>query len=62
MAFAFPPMLRFYRRPLVGGVALPAIAAAYTPSPSDPRCNIGAGAAATGRAAIQAPTREAGRA
>lgn len=30
MALAFAPILRFYRRPLVGAFALPAIAAAYT--------------------------------
>lgn len=30
MALAFAPMLRFYRRPLVGAFALPAIAAVYT--------------------------------
>jgi hopene-associated glycosyltransferase HpnB len=30
MAFAFVPMLRFYRQPVAFGVALPAIAAAYT--------------------------------
>ena len=30
MALAFAPMLRFYRRPLAGAFALPAIAAVYT--------------------------------
>ena len=29
MALALAPMLRLYRRPLVGGLALPAIAAAF---------------------------------
>ena len=30
MAFSFAPMLRFYRQPAIFGVALPAVAAAYT--------------------------------
>ena len=62
MALSLMPTLRLYERPLIGGFALPAIAAAYVAFTFDSAYQYwrGRGGYWTGR--IQAPMRETGRA
>jgi hopene-associated glycosyltransferase HpnB len=62
MALALMPTLRLYRRPLVGGLALPAIAAAYVAFTFDSALQYWRGRGGYWKGRIQAPIRETGRA
>jgi hopene-associated glycosyltransferase HpnB len=62
MALALAPTLRLYRRPLAGGLALPAIAAAYVAFTLDSAMQYWRGRGGYWKGRIQAPMREAGRA
>jgi hopene-associated glycosyltransferase HpnB len=62
MALALAPMLRLYRRPLVGGLALPAIAAAFVAFTVDSALQYWRGRGGYWKGRIQAPMRETGRA
>jgi hopene-associated glycosyltransferase HpnB len=62
MALALAPMLRLYRRPLVGGLALPAIAAAFLAFTFDSALQYWRGRGGYWKGRIQAPMRETGRA
>jgi hopene-associated glycosyltransferase HpnB len=61
MALALAPTLRLYRRPLAGGLALPAIAAAYIAFTIDSAMQYWRGRGGYWKGRIQAPMREAGR-
>ena len=62
MALALMPTLRLYRRPLAGGLVLPAIAAAYVVFTIDSACQYWRGRGGYWKGRIQAPMRETGRA
>ena len=63
MAIALAPMLRLYGRPLIGGVALPAIAAAYVAFTFDSALQYWRGRGGYWKGRFQAPMRgETGRA
>jgi len=62
MALALMPTLRLYRRPLAGGLVLPAIAAAYVVFTIVSACQYWRGRGGYWKGRIQAPTRETGRA
>ena len=62
MALALAPIQRLYGRPLVGGLALPAIAAAYVAFTLDSAVQYWRGRGGYWKGRIQAPMREAGRA
>ena len=62
MALAFAPMLRLYGRPLIGGFALPAIAAAYVAFTFDSALQYWRGRGGYWKGRFQAPMRETGRA
>jgi hopene-associated glycosyltransferase HpnB len=61
MALALAPTLRLYLRPLAGGLALPAIAAAYVAFTLDSAMQYWRGRGGYWKGRIQAPMREAGR-
>ncbi len=61
MALALAPTLRLYGRPLAGGLALPAIAAAYVAFTLDSAMQYWRGRGGYWKGRIQAPMREAGR-
>ena len=62
MAIALAPMLRLYGRPLIGGFALPAIAAAYVAFTFDSALQYWRGRGGYWKGRFQAPLRETGRA
>jgi hopene-associated glycosyltransferase HpnB len=62
MALALMPTLRLYRRPVVGALALPAIAAAYVAFTFDSALQYWRGRGGYWKGRIQAPMRETGRA
>ena len=62
MALALAPMLRLYGRPLIGGLALPAIAAAYVAFTFDSALQYWRGRGGYWKGRFQAPMRETGRA
>jgi hopene-associated glycosyltransferase HpnB len=62
MALALAPTLRLYGRPIVGGLALPAIAAAYVAFTFDSALQYWRGRGGYWKGRIQAPMRETGRA
>jgi hypothetical protein len=62
MALALAPTLRLYGRPVVGGFALPAIAAAYVAFTLDSAMQYWRGRGGYWKGRVQAPMREAGRA
>jgi hypothetical protein len=62
MAIALTPMLRLYGRPLIGGFALPAIAAAYVAFTFDSAYQYWRGRGGYWKGRFQAPMRETGRA
>jgi hopene-associated glycosyltransferase HpnB len=62
MAIALAPMLRLYGRPLIGGFALPAIAAAYVAFTFDSAYEYWRGRGGYWKGRFQAPMRETGRA
>jgi hopene-associated glycosyltransferase HpnB len=62
MAFSLMPTLRLYRRPLIGGFALPAIAAAYVAFTVDSAYQYWRGRGGYWKGRFQAPMRETGRA
>ena len=62
MALALTPTLRLYRRPLIGGLALPAIAAANVAFTFDSALQYWRGRGGYWKGRVQAPMREAGRA
>jgi len=62
MALAFAPTMRLYGRQLAGGLALPAIAAAYLAFTLDSAIQYWRGRGGYWKGRIQAPAREAGRA
>ena len=62
MALGFAPTLRLYGRPLTGGLALPAIAAAYVAFTLDSAIQYWRGRGGYWKGRIQAPVRETGRA
>jgi hopene-associated glycosyltransferase HpnB len=62
MALALAPTLRLYGRPLVSGLALPAIAAAYVAFTLDSAIQYWRGRGGYWKGRIQAPMRETGRA
>jgi hopene-associated glycosyltransferase HpnB len=62
MAIAFAPMLRLYGRPFIGGLALPAIAAAYVAFTFDSALQYWRGRGGYWKGRFQAPMRETGRA
>jgi hopene-associated glycosyltransferase HpnB len=62
MAIALAPMLRLYGRPLIGGVALPAIAAAYVAFTFDSALQYWRGRGGYWKGRFQAPMRGTGRA
>ncbi len=62
MALALAPALRLYGRPLAGGLALPAVAAAYVAFTLDSAVQYWRGRGGYWKGRIQAPMREAGRA
>jgi hopene-associated glycosyltransferase HpnB len=62
MALSFMPTLRLYRRPLIGGLALPVIAAAYVAFTFDSALQYWRGRGGYWKGRIQAPMRETGRA
>jgi hopene-associated glycosyltransferase HpnB len=61
MALALAPTLRFYGRPLAGGLALPAIAAAYVGFTLDSAMQYWRGRGGYWKGRIQAPVRETRR-
>jgi hopene-associated glycosyltransferase HpnB len=61
MAVALAPTLRLYGRPLAGGFALPAIAAAYVAFTLDSAAQYWRGRGGYWKGRVQAPAREAGR-
>jgi hopene-associated glycosyltransferase HpnB len=61
MALALAPTLRLYRRPLAGGLALPAIATAYVAFTLDSALQYWRGRGGYWKGRFQAPMREAGR-
>ncbi len=61
MAVTFAPTLRLYGRPLAGGLALPAIAAAYVAFTLDSAMQYWRGRGGYWKGRFQAPIREAGR-
>ena len=61
MALALVPTLRLYERPLAGGLALPAIAAAYIAFTLDSAMQYWRGRGGYWKGRIQAPMRQAGR-
>jgi hopene-associated glycosyltransferase HpnB len=62
MTLALAPMLRLYGRPLVGGFALPGIAAAYVAFTFDSALQYWRGRGGYWKGRFQAPMRETGRA
>ena len=62
MALSLMPTLRLYGRPLVGGLALPAIAAAYVAFTFNSALQYWRGRGGYWKGRIQAPMRETGRA
>jgi hopene-associated glycosyltransferase HpnB len=62
MALSLMPTLRLYERPLIGGLALPAIAAAYVAFTFDSALQYWRGRGGYWKGRIQAPMRETGRA
>ena len=62
MALGLAPTLRLYGRPLAGGLALPAIAAAYVAFTLDSAIQYWRGRGGYWKGRIQAPMRETGRA
>jgi len=62
MALAFAPTMRLYGRPLAGGLALPAIAAAYVAFTLESAVQYWRGRGGYWKGRIQAPMRETGRA
>jgi len=62
MALALAPTLRLYGRPLLGGLALPAIAAAYIAFTLDSALQYWRGRGGYWKGRFQAPMRETGRA
>ena len=62
MALSLMPTLRLYGRPLVGGLALPAIAAAYVAFTFDSAYQYWRGRGGYWKGRFQAPMRETGRA
>ena len=62
MALSFMPILRLYGRPLAGGLALPAIAAAYVAFTFNSAHQYWRGRGGYWKGRIQAPMRETGRA
>jgi hopene-associated glycosyltransferase HpnB len=62
MAISLMPTLRLYGRPLVGGLALPAIAAAYVAFTFDSALQYWRGRGGYWKGRFQAPMRETGRA
>jgi hopene-associated glycosyltransferase HpnB len=62
MALALAPMLLLYGRPLIGGFALPAIAAAYVAFTFDSALQYWRGRGGYWKGRFQAPMRETGRA
>ncbi len=62
MAIALAPMLRLYGRPLIGGFALPAIAAAYVAFTFDSAYQYWRGRGGYWKGRFQAPMRETERA
>jgi hopene-associated glycosyltransferase HpnB len=62
MALSLMPTLRLYGRPLVGALALPAIAAAYVAFTFDSALQYWRGRGGYWKGRIQAPMRESGRA
>jgi hypothetical protein len=62
MALSLMPMLRLYGRPLIGAVALPAIAAAYVAFTFDSALQYWRGRGGYWKGRIQAPMRETGHA
>jgi len=62
MALTFAPISRLYGRPLVGGLALPAIAAAYVAFTFDSASQYWRGRGGYWKGRVQAPARETGRA
>jgi hopene-associated glycosyltransferase HpnB len=62
MAVALGPMLRFYRRPLAGGLALPAVAVAYIAFTMESAIEYWRGQGGYWKGRVQAPMRKAGHA
>jgi hopene-associated glycosyltransferase HpnB len=62
MALSLMPTLRLYRRPIAGGLVLPAIAAAYVAFTIDSALQYWRGRGGYWKGRIQAPMRETGRA
>jgi hopene-associated glycosyltransferase HpnB len=62
MAVALGPMLRFYRRPLAGGLALPATAVAYIAFTMESAIEYWRGQGGYWKGRVQAPMRKAGHA
>jgi len=62
MALAFMPTLRLYGRPILGALALPAIAVAYVGFTCDSALQYWRGRGGYWKGRIQAPMRETGRA
>ncbi len=62
MAIALAPMLRLYGRPVIGGFALPAVAAAYVAFTFDSAYQYWRGRGGYWKGRFQAPMRETGRA
>jgi hopene-associated glycosyltransferase HpnB len=62
MVLALAPTLRLYRRPLVGGLALPAVAGAFVGFTFDSALQYWRGRGGYWKGRIQAPMRETGRA
>jgi hopene-associated glycosyltransferase HpnB len=62
MALSLMPTLKLYRRPLLGALALPAIAAAYVAFTFDSALQYWRGRGGYWKGRIQAPMRETGRA
>jgi hopene-associated glycosyltransferase HpnB len=62
MALALIPTLRLYRRPVIGALALPALAAAYVAFTLDSARQYWRGQGGYWKGRIQAPMRETGRA
>jgi Glycosyl transferase family 21 len=61
MALSLAPTLRLYGRPLAGGIALPAIAAAYVAFTLESAMQYWRGRGGYWKGRVQAPMREAGR-
>jgi len=62
MAVALAPVLRLYKRPVIGGFALPAIAAAYVAFTFDSAYQYWRGRGGGWKGRFQAPMRQTGRA